>query len=184
VIPLKAFYFVRHGHSEYNLDLNSESLSAPLTQIGREQALQAEKIVRSLPIQSICSSPLQRAIETRALLAKNLSSPQHEIFGLAECSGLVWQEMISLEPGAASKPNPDVQLFIEQVASGLTQALSLPGPVLLVAHGGVYWAICRMLKVEPCLLDHCVVVHFKPASGRFWQVSEHLTFEGLGEGEI
>jgi broad specificity phosphatase PhoE len=40
------------------------------------------------------------------------------------------------------------QDFVDRVTSGLNIALKGNGPVLIVAHGGVYWAIQEILQLH------------------------------------
>ncbi len=58
----------------------------------------------------------------------------------------------------------DVELFMERVVIGVNQALSFPGPVLIVAHGGVHFALCHHMDIQEHTktIDHCVPVHFYP----------------------
>ena len=63
-----SIYFIRHGQSEFNAAFRHEGdpmiFDAPLTALGREQALQARQKIESLGIKRVISSPLTRAIQT------------------------------------------------------------------------------------------------------------------------
>jgi probable phosphoglycerate mutase len=162
MITKKEFYFIRHGQTDYNLlgdkvDHPDISLNA----CGKKQAEKMQSLIASLPLNAICFSPFRRAQETKNILASNLVVKQHEIVHLGECSLDVWQEMTTLGIEAVSCKSPHVQKFMQQVISGINQALDKEGPVLVVAHGGIHWALCCLMNVEhEWIIDNCVPVHF------------------------
>lgn len=157
MITKKEFYFVRHGQTDYNLKgVYSDSSEICLNETGKSQALAIEPIVRKLPIKTICFSPLIRARETKDLISVNLASPQVEIEGLAECHPEVWKTMANLNFSTA------VMQFVERARHAVNLALSQEGPVLIVAHGGIHFAICSLMKVKhDWKIDNCVPVHFQ-----------------------
>lgn len=66
-------YFVRHGQSEFNAvfrtgDEDPMIFDAPLTDLGRQQAMAAREEIRALGIRHVITSPLTRAIQTAQLL--------------------------------------------------------------------------------------------------------------------
>lgn len=66
-------YFVRHGQSEFNAvfrtgDEDPMIFDAPLTDLGRQQAMDARAEIRNLGIRHVITSPLTRAIQTAQLL--------------------------------------------------------------------------------------------------------------------
>lgn len=155
------FYFLRHGQTDHALGLLTDQHDVPLNPCGRQQASAIEGLILSLPIKTICISPLKRAKETKEIAASKLLVQEYEIADLTECNLEVWKEMTALGPKAHLKAAGAVQTFMEQAISGINQALSLPGPVLIVAHGGIHWAMCCMMDVEhEWAIDNCVPVHF------------------------
>ena len=60
--------------------------------------------------------------------------------------------------------------FVNQVRSGINQALSLPGPSLVVAHGGIHWAICCLMGIDEheWAINNCIPVHFSVGNNRKW----------------
>ena len=104
-----------------------------------------------------------RAQETKNIVAENLDCPQVVIDELRECSVFVYRGMCSLDsPTPPQQVEKSVHDFMERAVAGIQKALTYPGPVLIVAHGGVHWAFCHQLKVEHPSKDilHCVPVHF------------------------
>lgn len=162
MIHKREFYFVRHGQTDLNASNNlSDGSDVPINARGIEQAKAIGPIIASLPIQTICCSPLRRAKETKEIIASKLSATHCEIAELGECCGDVWTEMTRLGSKALSIREGKVSAFMNRVRSGINLSLTQPGPVLIVAHGGVHWALCCFLGVDhEWVIDNCVPVHF------------------------
>lgn len=143
-------------------DKGDHPVDIPLNQIGREQAVKIKPIISLLPVQTICHSPMRRVHETKNLIAADLQIPQYEIDELGECSAKVWNEMSRLGMYSSVPSDGEARLFFEQVRKGLNQALLLPGPLLIIAHGGVHWALCCLLNIanHEWAINNCGVVHF------------------------
>ncbi len=63
-------YLVRHGETEYNRrDLFRGHLDIPLNQTGKRQAAAAADCLRDVELAAFYSGPLQRAVDTAALIA-------------------------------------------------------------------------------------------------------------------
>ena len=60
--------------------------------------------------------------------------------------------------------------FMDRVRNGINQALALPGPTLVVAHGGVHWAICCLMGINghEWAIDNCIPVHFSIGENEKW----------------
>ncbi len=77
---MKYLYFVRHGESEFNKSgIWTGTTDSPLTELGRKQAINAGKKLRSLRIDNIVSSPLIRAHDTAKLIATQINYPVDKI---------------------------------------------------------------------------------------------------------
>src|SRR5690349_17812811 len=166
MIPQTEFYFVRHGQIDHNIlegkDKGDHPTDISLNQRGKEQATEIEPIVAVLPVKTVCASKMRRAQETKNIIANRLQVPHYEINDLGECSSGIWREMTKLGMHSPLPNCGPAFLFIEQVRKGLCQALSFPGPCLIVAHGGVHWAACRLMNIQnyEWMLENCGVVHF------------------------
>lgn len=169
MITKKEFYFVRHGQTDHNaLGLVKDYKDVSINAWGRKQAQAIESLITSLPIKTVCHSPLKRAKETNEIVTANLKAAQREIHDLRECSGEIWCEMTSLGKGAFDEANPEVFSFMQQARQGVNEALSHEGPVLIVAHGGIHWAACFFMDVDhEWEIDNCVPVHFTCRKGRW-----------------
>ena len=67
--------------------------------------------------------------------------------------------------------------FRKRVLGGMIEALTLEHPVLIVAHGGVFWALQRMLGFAALThAPNAVVAHFEPGHRR-----RHLADHAAGE---
>jgi probable phosphoglycerate mutase len=174
MILQKEFYFIRHGQTDHNIQgFHADHIDIPLNPAGRRQAREIEPLITSLPIKTICFSPLIRAKETKEIVTAKLLATQYEIVDLKECTGSVWEKMTSLGPHAPFKAQGEVQTFMEQARNGINQALSQPGPVLIVAHGGIYWAMCSFMLVDhEWRIDNCVPVHFFIGTDGKWRAEK------------
>ena len=166
MIEHKEFYFIRHGQTDANVSdaylTSNHPEDIPLNETGKNQARSIESIISSLPIQTVCASPLRRAQETKEIITAKLQAIHYDIHDLGECTSSIWHAMSRLGMYSPLPSDGAVREFMDQVRSGIDQALSLPGPALVVAHGGVHWAICCLLGIEEheWAIDNCVPVHF------------------------
>lgn len=169
----KEFYFMRHGETDHNANnvLAGGDCDIPLNDMGREQAFLVKSLVESLPIRAICHSPLKRAVETMKISSSALSLERLAIEDLKECLARVWTLMSARK--SCELHGEEVLSFFSQVVRGVNRALSCEEPVLIVAHGGVHWAICEQLGIEGHNWDigNCQLVHFFPAEEDKWNAS-------------
>ena len=178
MILKKEFYFVRHGQTDFNILKNRENLDHPaditLNDTGRDQARLIEPLIALLPIQTICASPMKRVQETKEIIAARLQAPHHEIDDLGECSMSIWKEMASLGMYSPLPQEGEARLFMDRVKNGINQALSLPGPSLIVAHGGVHWALSCLMGIDThaWAITNCTVVHFSVGAEGSWTASK------------
>lgn len=158
------FYFLRHGATDPHID----DLHIPLNTWGCAQAADRAAFITELPIRTVCISPLRRAQETATIVAQD-AFLKHTIDDLGECTHAVWHHMTR-----ADTPDASTQAFLDRVARGVVKALKHPGPVLIVAHGGVHYALCRFLEIDghSGIIDHCVPVHFMPTQDGKWRASK------------
>ncbi len=172
----KEFYFIRHGQTDSNLNpfvkRNVEDI--PLNETGIVQAHAIEPLIATLPVKNICFSPLKRAKQTKDICCSRLGSiAQHELSNLSECTQQIWKEMTGLGPSAISHLEEPVFSFMQKVRIGVNEALSKEGPVLIVAHGGIHWAICCFMQVEhDWVIDNCVPVHFSVSTEGLWKAKK------------
>lgn len=167
-IPAVPFYFLRHGETDYNIDWRvTGQTDVPLNEKGRVQAVEAGR--RFPKISRVFTSPLTRAHETARLL--KLEAPIHVHEGLSESNfgaleGTVyckttleaWTAGRIVVEGAETAKN-----FDARVAKAMAEVLQNSGPILVVAHGGVWAALLRLVHLPLTThLDNCKTVAFVP----------------------
>ncbi|NGX61349.1 MAG: CTP pyrophosphohydrolase [Chlamydiae bacterium] len=173
-IARRPFYFLRHGETKWNAQqVLSGETDISLTAHGREQALSVKKRVSDLSIGTVCFSPLLRAKETKDIIGAGLSFAHLELYDLRECNGKTWLKMVRLEKGTGYEVCQNVKDFIAQAVCGISVAVEQEGPVLIVAHGGIHWAICyhMMLEDHPWKIKTCELVHFEPVGRHKWRAT-------------
>jgi broad specificity phosphatase PhoE len=154
MIPKRAFYFMRHGQTDWNLEGRYQGHSdIPLNATGVAQAHAAAECLAHFAINRIVASPLIRAVATAAIIAEKLQKPIHIDRGLVErnfgsFNGLVIREVKAqhgLRPDQSSREilPPDADPFDEifdRVPRVLAKWMtSHPNEVLLfVGHSGVF----------------------------------------------
>lgn len=160
----KEFYFIRHGQTDHNIGLVTGWVDLPLNQCGQQQATAIKALISSLPIKTVCYSPLLRTRQTKDIIVSQLLVLEHEIADLMECSLENCRHLPILQTEGFVDVPISLQLFIDQVKNGIeTSLLKTDHPVLIVAHYGVYYVLCYLLgiAVDDCWkIGNCVPVHF------------------------
>lgn len=172
------FYFLRHGETDWNLQhLAQGQTDIPLNARGRGQAHAARDLLSGLGIGTIVSSPLSRALDTAKILQESLGCPLEIVEDLVECG---WGAAEGQFRGAwfddwkagrfLPKDAETYENFLKRALRGINQALACPGPVLIVAHGGIYWTIQKhaTLDAEFDLPNATPVRHDPPRTGFPW----------------
>lgn len=82
----------------------------------------------------------------------------------------IWKEMAKLGMYSSPPPKGEVPTFMDRVRNGINHALSLPGPSLIVAHGGIHWATCCLMGIEKheWMIDNCAIIHFSIGDHGKW----------------
>lgn len=170
MIHKKEFYFIRHGQTDHNVTgMFRDEIDLSLNAHGQKQAIAVENTIARLPIKTVCFSPLKRAKQTKEIVTQRLIHDPCEIMELAECSPGIWKQMTALGPDVLLKAKGPVKDFMERAREGINQALLKPGPVLIIAHGGVHWAMCSFMNVrESWIIDNCVPVHYSLSQDGSW----------------
>ena len=170
-IPLIPFYFIRHGQTDWNAkEMWQGWTDIPLNETGHAQAHSAVSILSGKGITRIVSSPLIRAHKTAEIINEHFRVPLQLIEGLKECSLGILEGMVK-DKSLASKGLHYVALagkgehadeFKLRIANALHDALDPQNTTLIVAHGGVYWAIMEMIGFKDQRSHNCVPYLFVP----------------------
>ena len=165
------FYYLRHGETDWNRwRICQGHTDVHLNAAGRRQAHEAAARLKGREIATLCVSPLTRARETAEIVNAGLGRPVVVLEGLRECGfgsheGVVvgdwWHDWLA---GHATPEGAEpYEAFIERARDAVNEALAHPGPVLIVAHGGIYWAVQRYGELEAAVtLPNAVPVWHEP----------------------
>jgi probable phosphoglycerate mutase len=170
-IPLIPFYFIRHGQTDWNIkEMWQGWTDIPLNATGHTQARSAVSILSEIGITRIISSPLIRAHKTAAIINEHLRVPLQVVDGFKECSlgileGTLKDKSIDstdLHQTILMGQGEHVDEFKARIASALHDVLDPEHTTLIVAHGGVYWAIMEMIGYTEQRSHNCVPYLFVP----------------------
>ncbi|WP_303976163.1 histidine phosphatase family protein [Dongia mobilis] len=170
MIPLVPFHFVRHGETDWNKTGRMQGRrDIALNATGEAQAEKLRPHIGGHGFRTIAASPLSRARRTAEILNRDQKLPLHlfdelQEFDVGPYEGTEARDWF-LE-WRLGRPVAGVESFADfttRVRSAMQQVLALPGPVLVVAHGGVVWALEHLmgLPVETDL-PNTILAHFRP----------------------
>lgn len=165
------FIYVRHGETDWNAQNRYQGQTdVPLNARGVAQAQAASEVLRGHTVTTICTSPLSRAYDTAVAIQRVVGGALEVIDDLQEAHFGVhegdtkgaWFEQWFREgwrpPGGESHAD-----FGARALRGINAALARPGPVMIVAHGGVYWHLRSAAGLElDTSLPNAVPVRLHP----------------------
>ena len=167
------FYLVRHGVTIANLGRERMAReNEPLLPAGREQARMLAGRVGALGIESIWTSPLDRARETAEIVADACGLPLEIAAGLREIGSGRWVEPEPGEPArevtsADEDVVEDMDHATARVRSALERIMGHGRPFLGVTHLGAI-RIARILRCDApwesfgdFTPDNCQVARFQ-----------------------
>jgi broad specificity phosphatase PhoE len=160
------FYFVRHGQTDANLSnlAAGSGWDIELNATGLAQAkafAEGERIEICRDVKTICVSPMARARQTAEAINEILQAPiviidELKEWYLGDWEKGPWSDLPSLYHPDTNPPNGESQIeFGTRIAAGLAAALAHPGPIMIVAHGGVWHAVSRILSLPRGSIDNC-----------------------------
>ncbi len=170
MIPAAPFHFVRHGETDWNKSGRMQGRrDIALNATGEAQAERLRPQIAGHGFCTIATSPLTRARRTAEILNRDLGLPLHVCDGLQEFDVGPYEGTEAREwflEWRLGRPVDGVESFADftvRVRSAMQQVLALRGPVLVVAHGGVVWALEHLmgLPVETDLAN-TTLAHFRP----------------------
>ena len=141
-------YFVRHGESESNLKdiFAGQREDSPLTQKGREQALNTAKNIKqeNIHFERIVSGPLKRVSETAHIIAHEIGFDISKIevdsriteYDMGSLTGTPIHKISSLSLTSA-KNAEDVDTFKKRILECITELTQQNNNILVVSHAGV-----------------------------------------------
>jgi broad specificity phosphatase PhoE len=173
MLPNQPFHFLRHGETDYNLAGRMMGvLDIPLNATGRSQAVKARAAVQAVGFKSIAASPLARAWETASIVNDGLRLAMTPLPDLREVDVGAFEgasDPAFMRRWHAGEPMERVETFPDfsaRIGRGLVTALKLDHPVLVVAHGGVFRAIEKLLGFAGTNdVPNCCLARFEPPTG-------------------
>lgn len=169
------FYYLRHGQTDWNLEHRAQGQQdVALNHTGRMQAVQAVPKLQGKGIASICGSPLARARESAAIIASALSLPVVIVDDLKEAAWGVFEGQTKgpwfnrWKEGQSHEGAEPYEAFVDRALRGINSALREQAPVLIVAHGGTYWAVEKHTRISLTEdIPNCTpVLHRPPTEGQ------------------
>lgn len=152
---------VRHGQTDWNAARRIQGRSdIPLNPVGRSQARAAARLLGDRHWDAVVASPLQRAYDTGAIIARGLGLDEPlAVDGLAERSygdaeGMTGAELTERFPGGIEGGRiPGCETRAEVVTRAtialLDAAERFPGSAIVVAtHGAVIGSLLRALSSD------------------------------------
>lgn len=156
--PTKAFYFLRHGETDWNRAGRLQGSSdIPLNGLGVQQATRAAGILAELPIRRVLMSHLTRVRQTADPLLNRWSLVPEIHEGLAERRYGAWEGKTHAETDGSGAPeggetrrrfNDRVIATLRQIAMDPDAGAGDDSGLLIIAHGGVFRAICEALDIR------------------------------------
>lgn len=140
---------------------------------GVNQATQVRARVQELGIQTICLSPLKRALETKKIICEDWDAPEVIIEEFKECSYSVWKNLSESDhENCDSSFSIESLNFISQIEKGLKAIQKVNSPTLIIAHGGTFWTICHHLGIKrDRKISNCQLVKFYQVNSVTWNYS-------------
>ena len=158
---MKTIYFVRHGQSQANVDRIYAPDDSPLTEKGRQQAIDGGKNLEEVGIQLIISSPLKRCQDTATLIAHDLDIDPESIetddrLTEIKADNMMGTPLRGLPAFIDLMKDPSHPYDVESVDAVVERLRSLlsdleqraEDPILLVAHGGIGGILSAIIEGE------------------------------------
>ncbi len=172
MLKRKAFYFLRHGETDWNLARRLQGQTdIPLNENGREQARAVGHAVAQLDIGKVYASPLGRAYETAQLASSNNNVEIEVAKSLQEVTigerdgDLVGDWFYQWKAGEIEVAGAEKWSdFRVRIIDGINIILESEENALLVSHGGVYGALTGAINITPEVhIGNCMLLHLTPA---------------------
>jgi broad specificity phosphatase PhoE len=143
------FYFLRHGQTGRNALRIFQDVDEPLSELGLMQAARAAGRLAGEPIRTVVCSDARRAFDTASAVAARLKLVPTPEARLRErhFGALIGTSSANIDWACEPEGGETLAQFVARKRAALDAALALPGPVLVVAHGGTLYALAALLGV-------------------------------------
>lgn len=177
MLTRQTFWFLRHGQTDWNRAGRCQGRAdVPLSDLGEAEAVEAVRHLTGLGINGICCSPLKRARRTAEIVGDALQLPVKEVAGLEEMDVGPYEGVADyswVEPWRRDELITGVESFADmrgRIAPAVNRALSTASHVLIVAHGGVFWALQHLCQTPFASLGNCHPARLSPEGEISWRV--------------
>lgn len=168
------FYFLRHGQTDGNIGLIFQSGEQPLNARGLQQAETAAALLADVPLASIVSSSMPRALVTARAAGKRHGIEPSLSDQLRERHFGVWIGTPSsvVDWSAHPEGGESPEQFVDRTRAGFVSALKHKAPVLVVAHGGTLHVLVALLSLTSDLsvFSNAQPLRFDRAADGSWAV--------------
>lgn len=169
ILPLKSFYFVRHGETDWNhRNIIMGSIDIPLNKRGIEQARHAAIVLQSERFEIVISSPRQRALKTAEIIAEKT---QKAIMTDTRIVEREWGEAEGkeIDPTKSLFNDADAPVgaeafgvFKNRVVEAISSILLNYEYPLIVSHGGVFKVLVDSVGYPQFQATNGIPFLFKP----------------------
>jgi broad specificity phosphatase PhoE len=177
MLTRQPFWFIRHGQTDWNRSGRWQGRAdVPLNMQGEAEAYAAVSHLEGRGIIAICSSPLKRARRTAEIIGQGLNLPITEIDDLQEMDIGKYEgtpDQSWLKPWRQDEAIADIESFPtlrRRVIAATNRALGSASHVLIVAHGGVFWALQHLCQSPFTPLAHCRPAQVMPVGEISWRI--------------
>jgi broad specificity phosphatase PhoE len=174
MLTKKSFYFVRHGETDHNRQglCAGGKVDTSLNETGKQQALLLGETIllrqklNNLSFGRVVSSPMKRAMETARLALNVEPQIEHdlrewELGELEEKPVAQFLEYIAQLPRETPlRGGESWAFFCQRIATAMNRVLEVSERPLIVAHGGVHWALLKMLELPTRRIENTELVYF------------------------
>lgn len=179
MITKTSFYFVRHGVTDWNTSGRIQGCAdIPLNAVGMRQAEAVAQATRDVQFSSIVSSPLRRALQTANSFA--LHHPHAHFRIIPELRERSWGVdegcekddqfralYLQIHERGLPAEAESTTMFLHRVFHGVHEALAMPGPVLIVAHGHFFRVLCMLLNITAPVISNASLIYFNYADSQW-----------------
>lgn len=187
--PLRSFYFIRHGQTDWNLEKRMQGhTDIPLNQAGFEQAARAAALFDKIHIDVIVSSPLSRAYKTAEVIAERKGLPivsepllKERHFGKFE-GRTIYEVFDEFGLPHTSSMSAILPPCAEQWPETRTRSLNVvsdylnryEGNILFVSHGAVFRAIYECLMNARLEAENAKPYYFELGEDKTWHMIDYV----------
>ena len=173
-LPLKPFYFIRHGETDWNQkNVIMGQTDISLNENGIKQAHEASKKLQNINFSNIYSSPLLRANQTAEIINADYKHSLILHSGLMERKWGSYEGndhkffLTGLKDDELPQGAENYSDFELRVLDTIKEILNTsPSSPLIVAHGGVFVALTKHLGISNLRAANCSIHFFQPAKSQ------------------